>query len=73
MVGMSGVAAERLIEVTPSARTRPDVMCATNPPMAVKLTCTSPAINALLACPPLLYGTWIMSTPVMCLNNSAVR
>ena len=49
MVGTSGSAGTRVVELTPSARTLPALICATTLPASANISATWPAITSLKA------------------------
>ena len=50
IVGMSGAAGTRVVDVTPSARTLPAAICATTVPVSANISETWPAITSFKPC-----------------------
>src|SRR5205814_9880135 len=73
MVGTSGNAAERLSDVTASARILPDFTAPTEGPSDENSIGTCPPIRSVIAGPPPLYGTCSSTAPVTFLKYSPER
>ena len=73
IVGTFGSAAERLLLVTASPRTRPDWMWLTSEGMLLKTESTLPPIRSVIAGAAPLYGTWISCTPAPLPNIAPSR
>src|SRR5207248_2479559 len=63
----------RVAEVTPSARSRPDLMCSIEVESVSNIACTSPASSPVSDCGEPRYGTCTMLTPVICMNSSPYK
>ena len=59
-----------MVEVTASARSLPPLMKPMDEGRLSKITCTVPAMRSVSAGPAPLYGTCVMSQPVIDLNSS---
>src|SRR6185437_12819383 len=72
-VGRSGNAAARAPLVTASARSFPALMNGNDDGRLSNINCTCPPIRSVSAGALPLYGTCVISTPVITLNNSPDR
>src|SRR4029079_7266367 len=72
-VGTSGSAAERSALVTASARNLPALMNESDDGRLSNINCTCPPIRSVSAGLLPLYGTCVISTPVIVLNSSPDR
>src|SRR5678816_2710648 len=70
MVGMSGAAGERLRLVTPSARSFPSFTSGRLDGMLSNIIVTRPPSRSGIALARPLYGTCVMSIPVIVLKSS---
>src|ERR1700682_6278780 len=73
MVGMSGSTGARFNEVTAIARNLPPLICGSADGRLSNMICTWPPTRSVSAGELPLYGTCVMSTPAMVLNNSPER
>ncbi|CKR73062.1 Uncharacterised protein [Mycobacterium tuberculosis] len=70
---MSGSCSERLLVVTASARSLPDLMCGIELPRMSNMLVTWPPIKSTIAGAAPLYGMWVISTLTPSLNSSPPR
>src|SRR3982074_1649187 len=69
-VGMSGNSSQRIAVVTASGRTVPALTYSIDPGAVPNSTCTCPPRRSVNAGAKPRYGTWIILTLVIILNNS---
>src|SRR3989304_4181340 len=73
MVGMSGRIEARLALLTPRAFNLPERTCGSAENSVLTSTGTWPDMTAVIAGPPPLYGTGMISTPAISLNSSPAK
>src|SRR4051812_850545 len=73
MAGTSGNAGDRVAEVTPSARKRPDRMCGATEGAVANIVATWPPSKSVTAGAPLRYGTWVMLMPASFCSSTPDR
>src|SRR5713101_900025 len=71
--GTSGSASLRISVVTASARSLPDLMNSIEDGILSNIASTVPPIRSVSAGPEPRYGTWVILTPVIAMNNSPDR
>src|SRR5476651_1850724 len=73
MVGTSGMAAERVAELTPSASNFPSLTNGITTDTGDIVNCTRPVNVSVIASGMPLNGTWPTLIPLRLLNNSAAK
>src|ERR1700684_3863088 len=71
---MSGAIGNRCADVTARQRTWLPATAGSKEPVVLNMASSRPEMRSVMA-PPVTprYGTWVISTPAMCLNNSPAR